>query len=115
MSRGGLSILLLATLAAGHALAEEASPLRGSLDAQDLSLHGYTDFRLVRPSDQTSWMDGGLGKFRFNHDQGGIDPVLSEIVAEATAVITPELLGFLSLRYADEQRTPVDVLQAYIR
>ena len=85
------------------------------LCAQDFKLDGYVDGRLVHPSDEWSWMEGGLGKLRFDNDQAEIDPVLAEIIAEGTAQLTPELLAFISLRYEENQRTPIDILEAYLR
>ena len=103
----------LGLLAASPAVADDS--LSGSADSQEFSLDGYVDIRLVHPSDEHSWMEGGLGKLRFDRAPGEIDPVLAEIVAEASAQVAPDLLGFLCLRYTDDQRTPIDALQAYVR
>jgi hypothetical protein len=83
--------------------------------AQDIKFNAYADFRLVHPSDETSWMEGGLGKFRFDRDQAEIVPVLAELIAEGTWQVTPDILSFVSLRYEENQRTPIDVLEAYVR
>lgn len=103
---GGLalaSLLLLAT--PGSARASDA-----------LSIHGYADFRLVFPSDETTWLEGGLGKLRYGSTE---DPDaglhLAEIVAEANWQVTPELNAFAAVRHAENQRSPVDLMEAYLR
>ena len=37
-------------------------------EALDFNIDGYADFRLVVPATERSWLDGGLGKFRFGGD-----------------------------------------------
>jgi hypothetical protein len=87
----------------------------GGAAAQDIKFNAYADFRLVHPSDELSWMEGGLGKFRFDHDQAEIVPVLAELLAEGTWQVTPDILSLVSVRYEENQRTPLDVLEAYVR
>ena len=39
-------------------------------EALDLAFSGYLDARVIAPSNQTSWVKGGLGKFRFGPNRG---------------------------------------------
>jgi hypothetical protein len=38
-------------------------------DAVDLAFSGYLDARVIAPAGETSWVKGGLGKFRFGPDR----------------------------------------------
>jgi len=84
--------------------------------AEDYTLNGFADVRLVQPSDQRSWNDGGLGKLRFNGGgDSGIEPHLSEIAADGKAQVTPELAFLGTLRFSPDQYTAVDLLESYAR
>ena len=84
--------------------------------ADVIQIHGYGDVRLVSPSDEVSWSEGGLGKLRFNNTSGrDLYPTLAELVVEGSAQITPEMSALVSLRYAENQRSPIDVNEAYVR
>src|SRR5258708_17491181 len=68
--------------------------------AQDLTINGLADLRLVRPSGQSSWMQGGLGKLRF--DDGGRpspDLPIRPIPAHSPPQLRPGAPGFASLRH----------------
>jgi hypothetical protein len=107
-------ILRRATLIAGVSLclvtaASVATP-------QEFSLNGFADARLVQPSSQQSWMTGGLGKLRYGSagdPQPGLH--LDEIIADGRAVLAPGLAVFATVRYEPDQRTALDVLEAYAR
>ena len=81
--------------------------------AQDIEFSGYADFRLVQPADEQSWIEGGLGKTRYGG--GDVEARIGEIVGEAHVQATPALMGFVSLRYEDTQRTGIDILEGYLR
>jgi hypothetical protein len=82
--------------------------------AIDFSVDGFGDLRLISPSDQRSWVDGGLGKTRFGSEYGS--PATSgEIDAEANLQLLPELLLTGLARIAPTQKTFVDFLEAYAR
>ena len=53
----------------------------------DLTITGYADARIVAPTDQPSWLKGGLGKFRYGSGQqfGG------EAVLQATWQVNSDL------------------------
>jgi hypothetical protein len=83
-----------------------------SARADAVKIEGYADLRLIHAPDERAWEDGGLGKTRFG---GGDDDVkLVEVVGEITAEIAPELTAFAGLRYDEHQRTPVDLMEAYL-
>lgn len=84
--------------------------------ADDYTLNGFVDGRLVQPSDQRSWMRGGLGKLRFN---GGSDagpaPQIGAVAADGKAQLTSDLAILGTLRYDPDQFTPLDLLEGYVR
>jgi hypothetical protein len=85
--------------------------------AVEVKFEGYVDVRLVAPSDKDrTWLDGGLSKLRFD-GAGERDDVLGavEAVLEGSVQLAPALMAFGSLRYDDDQRSPVDLIEAYVR
>ncbi|UGB47192.1 OprO/OprP family phosphate-selective porin [Frateuria edaphi] len=104
MSLGrGLRRLALACLA--------ALPLAGY--AQDFSLHGYVDGRLVAAPSERSWVEGGLGKTRYGG--GGVEARFGGAALAGTAQLTPSLLAFAGLQLQDGDRAGIDMLEAYLR
>lgn len=87
--------------------------IAGAAHAGDFSLHGYMDLRLVSPADERSWLDGGLGKTRYG--DGDAIARLAEAVLAGRLQLTEDIVGIATLRYEPEQRTALDVLDAYIR
>jgi hypothetical protein len=83
--------------------------------AVDLRFDGYADFRAIVPSNQESWLDGGLGKLRYGSENNKPDLRFAEAVGQVAAQITPSLLALAAGRVEPEQRTFFDVLEAYIR
>src|SRR6478735_5594405 len=102
--RNGL--VLVAMLVA--VLATEAKALDLT---DDLSITGYVDARLFAPTDQMSWLKGGLGKFRYGSGQhfGG------EAVLQATWQMTGDLAALTVLRAEPQAPSVVDALEAYLR
>lgn len=94
----GLLLLILAN-APAHAI--------------DAGIDGYADIRLVIPSDERSWLEGGLGKLRYG--EGDSNFQFAELAAQGHVLITPELSAVVLLRVSPHQRTPVDVLESYVR
>ena len=68
----------------------------------DLSITGYVDARLLAPTDQKSWLQGGQGKFRYGSGQnfGG------EAVLQASWHINDELSAISVLRAEPQTRQP---------
>jgi hypothetical protein len=83
--------------------------------AADFHFDGYADFRLIVPSNQESWQDGGLGKLRYGAEDDKPQLRLAEAVGQAVVLITPELMGLAVARIEPEQRTFFDFLEAYLR
>ena len=83
--------------------------------AVDLSLDGYADFRLIAPSGEVSWRDGGLGKLRFGEESGHPDFQFAEAALDLSAVIAPELIGVATARVSNKGYTSVDLLEGYLR
>lgn len=88
--------------------------LPGNLHAQDIELHGYVDMRVALPSDETSWIDGGLGKSRYGGGNG-IAVKFGGAVLAATWHPTPSLIAVAELQYPTGEHRRLDVLDAYIR
>jgi hypothetical protein len=82
--------------------------------AIDFSFQGYVDLRLVAPDRDESWVDGGLGKFRFGARQPDPDFRFAEAVGQATISFTGDFRAVATLRVEPEQRTGVDALDAYL-
>jgi hypothetical protein len=97
--------LCASTLALGYAV---------PANAVDFSFQGYADLRVVAPDSETSWIDGGLGKFRFGGTQPDPDFRFAEAVGQATVSFTDDLRAVATLRVEPEQRTGVDALDAYL-
>jgi hypothetical protein len=87
--------------------------LAAPASAAEFSFGGYADFRLVAPSDQRSWLEGGLGKLRFG--KGDSNFQFAEAVGEGRALLTPELLAVVTLRIEPRQHTFFDLTEAYLR
>jgi hypothetical protein len=83
--------------------------------AEDLHFDGYVDLRLISPSDEGSWGEGGLGKLRFDESDDGVRARIGEAVVEGKWQIDSDILAIVSLRYEEDQRTPIDALEAYVR
>src|SRR5438105_3699576 len=89
--------------------------LPGTAGAVDFNAAGYADFRLIVPSNQVSWQDGGLGTLRFGAENARPDLKFAEAAIEGSAVILPELLGVATIRAGYKQHTAVDILEGYLR
>ena len=69
-----------------------AAPARADI-ADIFSFSGYADLRLIAPANDTAWLRGGLGKFRFGPETGG---------AQAA-----EAYGQLTVKLDDDLRTVI--------
>ena len=99
-----LPAIVLLCLCGARAMAFDLTP--------DVALDGYIDARLIASSDQTSWLRGGLGKFRFGPDRGNFRFV--EGVLQADASFSDELYLIAVARAEPDQRSGVDALEAYV-
>jgi hypothetical protein len=90
-----------------------ASPAAAFDPLGDVAVSGYVDVRAVAPAGPTSWLKGGLGKFRYG---SGDSPItFGEGVMQASARLDDGLSAVTVLRL--EPRTPslVDALETYLR
>jgi hypothetical protein len=78
---------------------------------EDLTITGYADLRAVAPTDQTSWLKGGLGKFRYGNNQN----VGGEGVAQADLKLDDHFHAVTVLRAEPETPGVVDALETYLR
>lgn len=79
--------------------------------ADDFSITGYVDARVIAPTDQASWLKGGQGKFRYGSGQnfGG------EAVLQASWQIDDELSAISVLRAEPQTPSVLDALETYLR
>lgn len=84
----------------------------GAAQAQSVEIEGYLDFRAAAVADETSWLDGGLGKTRFGGDD---DAISGGATLTAAFQLTPALLATATAQYQPELSPAVDLLEAYVR
>jgi len=103
--RYGLALLamLLAACLAQKAVAFDLS--------DDLAITGYGDVRAVIAPDPQSWLNGGLGKFRY----GGKQKFGTEAVAQADLTLDDGLHAVGLFRAEPETRSVADALEMYLR
>ena len=77
-----------------------------------LTLSGYGDLRVVTPPKMDSWLDGGLGKFRYGGKGGNFR--FAEGVVQAQLDINDTVSAVTLLRAEPKQRSGVDALEAYV-
>lgn len=98
-----LSAVLLAACLAQDAKAFDLS--------EDFAITGYGDVRAVIAPDPQSWLNGGLGKFRY----GGAQKFGTEGVAQADLTLGDGLNAVGLFRAEPETRSVVDALEMYPR
>lgn len=81
--------------------------------AQDVSLHGYLDGRLVAAPGESSWTRGGLGKTRYGEGSDGLRFGGAALVG--TAQLSPQLLALASVQWQRTGGSGVDALEAWLR
>jgi hypothetical protein len=77
----------------------------------DLTITGYADLRAVAPTDQTSWLKGGLGKFRYGNSQN----VGGEGVLQGDFKFGGVFHAVTVLRAEPQTPGVVDALETYLR
>src|SRR5258707_5586801 len=83
--------------------------------AMDLCVGGYADLRVIAPEGkERSWLDGGLGKFRFGAQQPSPNFRFVEAIGQATLAVSDDLHAVAVVRVEPEQRSVVDVLESYV-
>jgi hypothetical protein len=79
--------------------------------ADDLTITGYLDVRAVAPADPQSWLNGGLGKFRY----GGRQKFGTEGVLQADLRLDDGLHLVSVLRAEPQTPSVVDAVETYLR
>jgi hypothetical protein len=80
-------------------------------DAVDFAFSGYLDARVIAPAAETSWVQGGLGKFRFGPDRGNFRFV--EAIGQAQASFDNDLSAVVVGRLEPTDSAGLDFLEAY--
>ncbi|MGE0407792.1 MAG: hypothetical protein AB7P23_00865 [Amphiplicatus sp.] len=84
--------------------------------AQSFSAHGLAQARLVAPSGERSYLDGGFGKLRYGEPGArDIDAQASDLFLEGRAQLTPALFATATLKHDPEQIEAVDIVEGYLR
>ena len=79
--------------------------------SDDLTISGYADLRGVAPTSQASWLQGGLGKFRYGGKQYGG----AEGVVQAELKLGDMFRAVTVLRAEPQTPGMVDALETYLR
>jgi hypothetical protein len=82
-------------------------------EALDFDYQGYADFRVIVPATERGWLDGGLGKLRFGGNQPDPDFRFAEAVAQGTLTLSDDVRVIVVPRLEPEQRSGIDLLEAY--
>ena len=77
-----------------------------------LTVSGYGDFRAIAAPSETTWLNGGLSKFRYGSGDGNFR--FAEAVAQGDLRLGDDLSVVALARAEPEQRTGVDLLEGYL-
>ena len=80
-----------------------------------LGIEGYADLRLVLPSDQREWTEGGLGKLRYGNANRNPEIRIGEIFVEGHVQFGGSLLAVATARFEPTQKTAIDFTEIYLR
>ena len=111
-----ITLLMLGAIPAGGAQGAEASADPAALPSWlDLDVKALVEARLALTSDTLSWEEGGLGKVRWGSSDGKAGIVARP---EGAVVLQPRFgfdwSGFVHLQSTSQQRSAVDVVEAYL-
>jgi hypothetical protein len=79
--------------------------------SDDLTISGYGDLRAVIAPDPESWLEGGLGKFRY----GGEQKFGTEAMVQPDLTLADGVHAVALFRADPETRSVADMLEAYLR
>lgn len=82
----------------------------------DFKVHGLTDFRYRHADSSQSWINQGLGKFRYGGGDNGND--LFRVNAAALVLqarLNWDWTGMITAKYSNRQKTPVDISEAVLQ
>jgi hypothetical protein len=83
------------------------------VSAQDFSLHGFVDGRLVSAADETGWMQGGVGKTRYGSGDGTAHFGPAALVAAWQ--LAPEWRALADVRYQPQSGSTLELVEAFVR
>jgi hypothetical protein len=101
--RFGLLLLAMLVVVTTNARALDIS--------DDLTISGYGDARAVIAPDPESWLEGGLGKFRY----GGEQKFGTEAMVQPDLTLADGVHAVALFRADPETRSVADMLEAYLR
>jgi len=81
-------------------------------EAVDLSFSGFADGRIIAPSGETSWLNGGLGKFTFGGNGGNARFV--QAVGQGSLSLDDDLNVVAVARAEPNQPSGINALEAYL-
>jgi hypothetical protein len=81
--------------------------------AMDFGYDAYVDFRLIVPGNERSWLDGGLGKLRYDASDGRFQ--FAGGVVQGYGRLTPEVEAVAVVRADQEQKDFILPLESYVR
>ncbi len=109
---GGLIFGSCAFLTASTAAAQDVF----DFFAPNIKLSAYGDLRVVMPSQQRSYLDGGLGKTHYGtQDKNGLGLHFHQGILQASGYVVPELTFVVDGRVSPEYGLGVDLLEAWVR
>ena len=106
---------VLAVLCGVACAAARADGLR--IPEINLEIEGLADLRVVVPSNEMSYLDGGLGKLRWGTSEPhpALGPQVGGMYLRGILGITPELVAVADIRADTQQQNPFDVIDAFVR
>jgi hypothetical protein len=110
-------IILAAMLCGACASAQPASAQDFlSTLSPNVKFSFYGDFRIVAPSDQRSYLDGGLGKTHYGNDKkSGLGLHFHQGIVQASGYVIPELTFVVDGRVSPEYGLGADLIEAWLR
>ncbi|HET7844620.1 MAG TPA: hypothetical protein VFL14_10755, partial [Xanthomonadales bacterium] len=81
--------------------------------AQSLSVHGFVDVRLVAPSHERGWLDGGFGKTRYGDDSDAL--VFGGAALVLDWQLAPEWLAHLDVQAHPDDGFSVEAMEGWLR
>ncbi|MDD5273954.1 MAG: hypothetical protein PHU14_14710, partial [Methylovulum sp.] len=81
----------------------------------DFEAHGLADFRYLHADSRQSWIDQGLGKFRYGAADNGNDLFrVDKAALVMQARLNWDWTGIVTAKYSNRQKNPVDISEAVL-
>lgn len=82
----------------------------------DVKVHGLADFRYLHADSRQSWIDQGLGKFRYGGGDNANDLFrVNEAALVMQARFNWAWTGMVTAKYSNRQKNPVDISEALLQ